>query len=80
MRTVVFQSDVGYYTSMVTITIPKKLSRLGDLVLISKKELEALILRANQTVGETDILKWSREARAMKRAGKLPILGNLGAL
>jgi len=65
---------------MVTITIPKKLSKVGELVLISKKELEALIARACEAVGEKDVLKWSREARAMKRNGKLPILGKLASL
>ena len=62
---------------MIGITIPKKLSRIGDLVLIPKKDLEALIERAKDIVGEKDILRWSREARALKRAGSLPILRNL---
>ena len=59
---------------MVTITIPNNLSRKGELVLIPKKELEALILRASSIVAEKDIFRWSREARRMKRAGTLPIL------
>jgi hypothetical protein len=62
---------------MISITIPKKLSRIGDLVLIPKKDLEALIDRARNAVGEKDILRWSREARAIKRAGNLSILRNL---
>ncbi len=65
---------------MVTITIPKKLSKLGELVLISKRELEALIARVSEVVEEKDVLRWSREARAMKRAGKLPLLGNMATL
>ena len=72
--------QVIYNTNMVTITIPKKLSKLGELVLISKRELEALIARVSEVVEEKDVLRWSREARAMKRAGKLPLLGNMATL
>ena len=62
---------------MLGITIPKKLSKAGDLVLIPKKDLESLIERARDVVGEKDVLRWSREARSLKRAGTLPILRNL---
>lgn len=65
---------------MVTITIPKKLAKIGDLVLISRKELEALIMRASDAVGEKDVLRWSREARVLKRAGRLPMLKSLRAI
>lgn len=56
---------------MVTVTIPKELSKVGELVLIPKKELEGLIERARDVVGEKEILRWSREARRMRRAGTL---------
>lgn len=79
-RTIARVEKVLYYTNMVTITIPKTLRNAGDLVLISKKELQALILRANEAVGEKEILRLSREARTMKRAGKLPVLRSLRAL
>ena len=56
---------------MAVITIPKKLANKGDLVVISKKELEALIERAGEEVTERDILRWSKEAKRLRRAGKL---------
>jgi hypothetical protein len=65
---------------MVTITIPKELSEHGELVVIPKKELDELIARASDVVGEKEILHWSREARRMKRAGKLPVLRSLRKL
>ena len=59
---------------MVTITIPKKLTGKGELVVIPKKELDALIERAGEPVTEQNILRWAREARKLHRAGKLPKL------
>jgi len=56
---------------MTTITIPRKFANKGDLVVIPKKELDALIARAGDKVTEGDILRWSRDARKMRRTGKL---------
>lgn len=56
---------------MTTITIPKKLTDEGDLVVIPKKELDELIERAGEPVSEQDVLRWSREAKKLRRAGKL---------
>jgi hypothetical protein len=62
---------------MATITIPKRLAGKDDLVVIPKKELDALIARAESAVGEQDVLHWSREAKRLHRAGKLPKLTSL---
>jgi hypothetical protein len=62
---------------MATITIPKKLATNDDLIVIPKKELDALIERAVNAVREDDILRWAREARRLRRAGKLPPLSAL---
>lgn len=56
---------------MQTITIPKKLTGKDDLVVIPKRELDALIARAGESVTEKDVLRWSREAKKLRRAGKL---------
>lgn len=64
----------------LTITLPRSVLRHEDLVVIPRKELDALIERAADAVSEKDILRWSREARALKRAGKLPMLRSLRAL
>ena len=53
------------------ITIPKAITGKEDLVIIPKKELDKLIARARGAVTEKDVLRWSRKARAMRRAGKL---------
>jgi hypothetical protein len=48
-----------------------------DLVVIPKKELDALIERADSVVTEDDILRRAREARRLGKAGKLPPLSAL---
>ena len=60
-----------YSAYMAVITIPKKLANKGDLVVIPKKELDALIERAGEEVTERDVLRWSKEARRLHRIGKL---------
>lgn len=65
---------------MATITIPKKLAGSDDLVVIPKKELDALIARADAEVRYQDILQWSREGKRLHRAGKLPKLTSLREL
>ena len=72
---------VIYLFYMATITIPKKLAGRDDLVVIPKKEFDDLIARAEKNaVGEQDILRWSREAKQLHRAGKLPKLTSLRGL
>lgn len=67
--------------STLTITIPKYASETDELVAVPRQELNALIERAEDAlVEEKDVLRWSREARSLKRAGKLPILRSLRAL
>lgn len=56
---------------MQTITIPKKLAGRDDLIVIPKKELDELIERAGEPVTEKDVLRWSREAKKLRRAGRL---------
>jgi len=66
---------------MATITIPKKLAGRDDLVVIPKKEFDDLIARAEKNaVGEQDVIRWSREAKQLHRAGKLPELTSLRRL
>src|SRR5665647_1286569 len=72
--------SVVHLCYMATITIPKKLAGRDDLVVIPKKEFDDLIARAESAVGEQDILRWSREAKQLHRAGKLPKLTSLRGL
>ena len=69
------KAHVVHSDYMATITIPKKLAPKDDL--IAKKELDALIERADRVVTENDILRWAREARRLGKAGKLPPLSAL---
>ena len=41
------------------------------IITIPKKELEELIARAGDPVSEQDVLRWSREAKKLRRAGAL---------
>ncbi len=54
------------------ITIPQKLAKKGELVIIPKKEYEELLRK--QKVTAEDVLRWTREAKLLKRIGKLPEL------
>lgn len=54
------------------ITIPKKLAKEGELVIIPKKEYDKLLKK--QKVTAEDVLRWTREAKSLKRIGKLPEL------
>ena len=65
---------------MLTITIPQKLTNNKELIVIPLKEYEEY-LRMKETSSENateeNILKWSREAKILKKTGKLPVLGSL---
>lgn len=65
------QGNLCYSVDMETITIPKKLAGNDDLVVIPKKKLDELLARAGNPVSEQDVLRWSREAKKLHRAGML---------
>ena len=54
------------------ITIPKEITKKGELVLIPRKEYESLL--ESQKVTEEDVLRWVKEAKALKKVGRLPRL------
>lgn len=54
------------------ITIPKNLIKEGELILMPKKKYEELL--ESQKITEDDILRWTREAKVLKKIGKLPKL------
>lgn len=67
---------------MITATIPKKLIQKGDLIIIPRKEYDMLlrtfkIFKEKEKINENDILNWSREAKKLKKEGKLPVLRSL---
>ncbi len=69
---------------MATITIPKTITKETDFVIIPRKEYEQFLRLKNpeekETVTEEDVLGWSREAKKLKKAGKLPRLSSLKSL
>lgn len=64
---------------MATITIPKKITPDEELVAIPKKEYELFLsLRTGkEMVTAEDVLRWSREAKELKKKGKLPLFRDL---
>lgn len=54
------------------ISIPKELSKEGELVVIPKKEYENLLRK--QKVTADDVLRWTEEAKSLFKKGKLPKL------
>jgi hypothetical protein len=61
---------------MARITIPKALAGSDDLLIVPKKKFKDLVARAENAVEEQDVLRWSREAKELHRAGKLPKLAS----
>lgn len=64
----------------LTIKLSKEMLHEGEVVVIPKKQFISLLARAEGAVGKKEILQWSREARSLKRAGKLPELRSLHSL
>ena len=60
--------------NLVTITIPKDFADEDELVVLPKKQFDALVARAEDTVTEEDVLEWSRDAKRLYAEGKLPEL------
>jgi len=78
MREVV-SSGIQWYTDRMqrVVTIPKTVTGREELVVLPRSLLERLISRQ---VTATDVLKRSREAKKLKRGGRLPVLRSLRAL
>lgn len=67
----------------LTITIPQKLFKSEELMVIPRKEYEEYLeLKETKSGGVTEknILRWSREAKSLKNVGKLPVLISLKGL
>lgn len=72
--------DIIRFMNTLTLKLSKEMLREGEVVMLPKKQFLSLVERAEGAVSEKDILRWSREARMFKRAGKLPILRSLRTL
>lgn len=57
-----------------TLTIPKTLTGREELVILPRRIFDDLLTGRSR---EADVLRWSREAKRLKKAAKLPILRSL---
>ncbi|PIS39351.1 MAG: hypothetical protein COT33_02415 [Candidatus Nealsonbacteria bacterium CG08_land_8_20_14_0_20_38_20] len=65
---------------MATITIPKRITKGEELIVIPRKEYEGYLElkeKIKEQITEEDVLRWSREAKRLKKTGKLPLLRSL---
>ena len=66
---------------MNTITIPKHITHGDELVVLPREEYEEFLriakMKPKEQVTEDDVLRWSREAKKLKKEGKLPLLRSL---
>lgn len=68
---------------MATITIPRKITKGEELIIIPRKEYEEYLElkeKKGEQITEKDILRWSQEAKKLKKAGRLPVLHSLKGL
>jgi len=62
---------------MSVITLPKKLTKEKELVIIPKKEYEKLLKAFKILKNQEIIFNLAKEARKLKKKGKLPLLRSL---
>lgn len=58
-------------------TIPKTITGREELVVLPRRIFDALIVDRRR---EADILRWSREAKILKKKNELPLLRSLKSL
>lgn len=69
---------------VAVITIPRELSKKGDLILIPREEYEELLrsrlYEKSKKITEKDVLRWVKEAKKLADQNKLPVLRSLREL
>ena len=60
------------------ITIPREMTGDEELVILPRRDLEKILKERSLT--ESDVLRWSKEAKKLKKQGKLPTLESLASL
>ncbi|MBU4481059.1 hypothetical protein KKH59_01960 [Patescibacteria group bacterium] len=68
---------------MATITIPKEITKGEELIIIPRREYEKYLElkeKRKEQIAEEDVLRWSEEAKMLKKAGKLQVLRSLKEL
>lgn len=71
----------------MSVVTSKKIKRNNNFITISRKEYNDLIALKKiiptlkqEMISENDILRWSREARTLRKKRKLPLLRSLRGL
>ena len=59
------------------VTIPNSVAKMGELVVLPRKEFERLLKGKIEELEERELLRLSREAKNLKKEGRLSILHSL---
>lgn len=59
------------------ITIPNSIAKMGELVVLPRKEFEKLLKGRIEELKEQELLRLSREAKNLKKEGRLSVLHSL---
>jgi len=56
------------------VTIPRNIAKMGELVILPRKEFEKIIKGRIEESEERELLRLSREAKNLKKEGRLSVL------
>jgi len=59
------------------VTIPKSIAKMGELVVLPRKEFERLLKGRIEKLKERELLRLSHEAKNLKKEGRLSVLRSL---
>lgn len=62
------------------LTIPRTITGDEELVVLPKRKFEEILEKASRELDANDILRWSREAKSLKKANRLPVLRSFKSL
>ena len=63
--------------TQILVTIPNSVAKMGELVVLPRKEFERLLKGRIEELEEQELLCLSREAKNLKKEGRLSILHSL---
>ena len=59
------------------VTIPQNIAKMGELVVLPRKEFEKILNGKKEESKERELLRLSREAKTLKKEGGLSVLRSL---
>jgi hypothetical protein len=63
--------------TQILVTIPNSIAKMGELVVLPRKEFERLLEGRIEELEEQELLHLSREAKNLKKEGRLSVLRSL---